>query len=93
MLKNWVFILVLAAIGIALFYYWFSIHQPIPGVTPQGGDSDSVTALVALVAAIVSLGSALFGVLGKYFEYKKAQLEIEEKHFDLDRKKQGSAEE
>lgn len=91
MLRNWIVITVLALIGVALSYFWFTLPQVDPSVTPKGGTEDMVTAIAAFAGAITTFGAAIFGVLGKYNEYTKAKLEIEEKRIDLDRKKQGDA--
>ena len=92
-LKNWIVIVVLAVIGIALGGYWLSLPSVPDGVTPQGGMDDTVTAVAALAGAITTIGGSVFGVLGKLNEYKKAKLEIEEKEIALVEKKQKLQEE
>jgi|GEM_PF-4871516 len=92
-LRNWIVIIVLAAIGIALGWYWLSLPNAPDGVTPQGGMDDTVTAVAALAGAITTIGGSVFGVLGKLNEYKKAKLEIEEKEIALAEKKQKLQEE
>ncbi len=43
--------------------------------------------LAALAGAVTTMGGAVFGVLGKLNEYKKAKLDIAEKQMVLDEKK------
>ncbi len=86
-LKNWIVIIILAVIGISLTGYWLSLPDVPDGVTPQGGMEDAVTAMAALAGAVTTMGGAVFGVLGKLNEYKKAKLDIAEKQMVLDEKK------
>ena len=85
MLRNWKVIVALTIAGLALAFYWWQIRIP-PGVTPQSSE-DVYTAIAALAGAITTLGTAFFGVLGKWADYKKTKLEIEEKQFELEQKK------
>jgi uncharacterized membrane protein YedE/YeeE len=91
-LKNWIVIIILAVVGVLLAGYWLSLPETPVGVTPQGGLDDAVTAIAALAGAITTIGGAVFGVLGKLNEYKKAKLDIEEKQMALDEKKQSRQE-
>lgn len=86
--RNWIVIAVLALIGLGLLGYWMSLPSVPDGVTPQGGVDDAIKAVGALAGAITTIGGAIFGVLGKLNEYKKAKLDIEEKQLALDEKKQ-----
>lgn len=89
-LKRWGVIVVLAVIGLGLLGYWMTLDVPPPGVTPQG-DADSITAAVTAVAgAITTLGAAMFGLLGKWTDYRKAQLEVAAKELELEQKRQAA---
>lgn len=85
MLRKWSVIAILIIVGVGLGLYWWQARPP-SGVTAQSGESFS-TAIAALAGAITTLGTAIFGMLGKWTEYKKTQLEIEEKKLDLEHKK------
>ena len=85
MLKNWKVIVALIIAGVGLGLYWWQIRVPA-GVTPQGSE-DVYAAIAALAGAITTLGTAIFGMLGKWADYKKTKLEIEEKQFELEQKK------
>lgn len=87
-LRNWTVIIVLAATGLALGWYWFTLPSVPDGVSPQGGMDETVTAVAALAGAITTIGGSIFGVLGKLNEYKKAKLEIAEKELALAQKQQ-----
>lgn len=85
MLRNWKVIVALTIVGVGLGYYWWQIRIPA-GVTPQGNE-DFYAAIAALAGAITTLGTAIFGMLGKWADYKKTKLEIEEKQLELNQKK------
>lgn len=78
-LKNWLVILGLTIIGVALWAYWRQATSGVDGVTPQGGTEDAVTAIAALAGAITTLAAAISGAAMKYIEYRKASLDIEAK--------------
>lgn len=89
-LKRWSVIIVLMAIGFGLLGYWMTLEPAPPGVTPQG-NADSLTAAITSVAgAITTLGAAVFGLLGKWTDYRKAQLEVASKELELEQKRQSS---
>jgi len=81
-LKNWIVIVVLLAIGLALAWYGLRTTTArvalSPGVVPQGGTEDLVTAIAAIAGAITTLTGAIFGAAMKLIEYKKASLAVEE---------------
>ena len=68
-----------------LLYFWLTVDRVPPGVTPQSGESDATTLAVTLAGAITTVGGAIFGVLGKYNDYRKAQLEIKAKELEIER--------
>lgn len=87
MLKQWSVILLMTALGLALGVYWLAQPTAPEGVTPQG-DVDGVTqSVLALAGAITALGTAVFGVLGKVSDFRKAQLDIEAKKLEIEAKK------
>lgn len=90
-LKNWFVIVVLSAIGLALFVYWQSIQSLPEGITPQGDENDNFKQIATLAGAITTLGTAVFGVLGKFNDFRArrianalAELELEKKRKELD---------
>lgn len=84
-LKNWLVIIVLAVIGLALARYWLSIPRIPDGVTPLGDETGTLAIVASLAGAVTTLGGAIFGVLGKLNDYKKVRLEIEEKELELEK--------
>jgi len=92
-LKNWIVILLLGVIGLGLGIYWLNTPTIPDGVTPQGDEQDPMVLLAALAGAITTLGGSVFGILGKYNDYKKVRLEIAEKEFELEQKRKALKEE
>jgi len=87
-LKNWFVIAVLSIVGLGLMYFWLTADSSPPGVTPQSGETDATTLAVTLAGAITTVGGAIFGVLGKFNDYRKAKLEIEAKELEIEEKRQ-----
>lgn len=85
--KNWAVIIILAAIGLGLWWYWLSIPTAAKGVVAQSGDNDTVTLIATLAGAITTIGGAVFGILGKYNDYRKVKLELAEKELELEEKR------
>jgi cell shape-determining protein MreC len=86
-LKNWLVIIVLAAVGLALGVYWLNTPTVPDGVTPQGDEQTPAVLLAALAGAVTTISGSVFGVLGKINDYKKARQEIEEKEIELAQKR------
>ncbi|WP_147106485.1 hypothetical protein [Tateyamaria sp. syn59] len=99
-LKRWSVIAVLGIVGLALLVYVLGSDTaevlstgPVdPGVVPQGPDdsSDLVTAITAVAGAVTTLGAAIFGLLGKWTDYRKAQLEVAAKELELEQKRRAA---
>ncbi|WP_299554866.1 hypothetical protein [uncultured Tateyamaria sp.] len=96
--KRWSVIVVLGLIGLALLSYVIGsdagdallLSEPSNGVVPQGpGDSGDIAgAITAVAGAVTTLGAAVFGLLGKWTDYRKAQLEVAAK--ELEQKRQAA---
>ncbi len=87
MLRTWPVILVLAAIGLGLAGYWLTLEGTPDGVTPQSGGETAMNGILALAGAITTLGTAIFGVLSKLTEHRKAQLDLEKTRLELEEKR------
>ncbi len=85
--KNWAVIIVLAIVGLGLGAYWLSIPSTPDGVITQSGDDDTVTLVATLAGAITTIGASVFGILGKYNDYRKVKLELAEKELELEQKR------
>lgn len=86
MLKNWAVLSVLAIVGIGLLIYGLGVERAPEGVTPQSGGGGALTErLLALAGAITTLGTAIFGVVGKYAEHRKAQLARRKDELELEK--------
>lgn len=86
-LRNWFVIVALTAIGLGLLTYWLSMPTTPEGVTPQGEDDDLFKAIAALAGAITTLGTAIFGVLGKLNEFRAKRIEIATAELELAKKR------
>lgn len=82
-LKKWPVIIILGCVGSGLLYYWLTAERVPPGVTPQSGQSDTITLIVSLAGAIGTLGGAVSGLVSKYYEFRKTQLEIEAQELEI----------
>lgn len=91
MLRNWIVIGVLAAIGVVLIGYWFSLPSVPDGVTPQGDSDEWTKSIAAIAGGITTLSASVFGALGKLNDYKKAKLDIETKRLELEEKRRKQA--
>ncbi|MEP6066860.1 MAG: hypothetical protein ABJ246_13555 [Paracoccaceae bacterium] len=85
--KNWAVIIILAVIGLGLGWYWLSIPTVPDGVLAQSGDDATVTLVATLAGAITTIGGSVFGILGKYNDYRKVKLELAEKELELEQKR------
>ncbi|MEP3848162.1 MAG: hypothetical protein ABJM43_22720 [Paracoccaceae bacterium] len=85
--KNWAVIIFLALVGLALGWYWLSIPAAPKGVVAQSGDDDTVTLVATLAGAITTIGASVFGILGRYNDYRKVKLELAEKELELEQKR------
>ena len=85
--KNWIVIVVLMVVGIGLGAYWLSLPVVPDGVTPQSGEDDTMKALAALAGAITTIGTAIFGVLGKFNDYREKRLAIANAELELEKKR------
>jgi hypothetical protein len=92
MFRNWIVIGVLAAIGLILIGYWFSLTSVPDGVTPQGDSDEWLKAIAAIAGGITTLSASIFGALSKLNEYKKAKLDIEAKRLEIEEKRRKQAE-
>ncbi len=86
-LKHWAVILGLGIIGLALGAYWLSLPSVPEGVTPQSGEGSTINGLAALAGAITTLGTAVFGVLGKYNDFRAKRLAIAKAELDLEQQR------
>jgi hypothetical protein len=91
MLRNWIVIGVLAAIGVILIGYWLSLPSVPDGVTPQGDYDDWIKSIGAIAGGITTLSASIFGALSKLNDYKKAKLDIETKRLELEEKRRKQA--
>lgn len=102
-LKRWSVIVIMGLVGLALLAYLIGGHagdvmllsETPDGVVPQGEDDrgDIAGAITAVAGAVTTLGAAVFGLLGKWTDYRKAQLEVAAKELELEQKRQaGKAE-
>jgi len=100
-LKRWSVIVILVLIGVALLVYLIgsgagdaiALRDSTDGVVPQGPGSDSgdiAGAITAVAGAVTTLGAAVFGLLGKWTDYRKAQLEVAAKELELEQKRQAA---
>lgn len=87
MLRNWIVISVLAATGLILIGYWFSLPSVPVGVTPQGYSDEWIKSIAAIAGGITTLSASIFGALSKLNDYKKAKLDIEAKRLELEEKR------
>jgi hypothetical protein len=70
-----------------LLYYWNTIPSLPPGVTPQSGEDETYKAMAALAGAITTLGTAVFGVLGNFNEYRQKRLAIQKAELDIEKQR------
>jgi hypothetical protein len=89
-LKRWSVIAVLAVVGLGLLAYWMSLDVPPPGVTPQGDQDSVASAITAIAGALTTLGGAVFGLLSKWTDHRKAQLEVASKELELEQKRRAA---
>lgn len=87
MLRRWPVILLLAAIGLACLGYVIRMPPTPVGVTPQGDVETAVSRIAAIAGAITTLGTAIFGLLGKWTEHRKARLDIEKAKLDIEERR------
>lgn len=88
MLKRWSVILLLTLFGLGLGMYWLSQPTVPQGTTPMGDTAAGTTqSVLALAGALTALGTAVFGLLGKFNDFRKAQLDIEAKKLDNEAKR------
>ncbi|MCB4379971.1 hypothetical protein FZX02_05775 [Synechococcus sp. MU1644] len=99
-LKRWSVITIMGLIGLALLGYLIRsdageailLSETPDGVVPQGPDTggDIAAAVTAVAGAVTTLGAAVFGLLGKWTDYRKAQLEVAAKELELEQKRQAA---
>lgn len=87
-LKNWFVISALGAIGLALLFFWFAMPSTPEGVTPQSDEDDVVKAIAALAGAITTLGTAVFGILGKLNDFRAKRIAIAKAEIELKKMQQ-----
>ena len=75
MFRNWIVIGLLAAMGLILIGYWFSLPSVPDGVTTQGDSDEWIKSITAIAGGITTLSASIFGALSKLNDYKKAKLE------------------
>ena len=85
--KNWIVICVLAACGMGLLIYWNSIPAVPDGVTAQSGEDETYKAMAALAGEITTLGTSIFGVLGKFNEYREKRLSIQKAELEIEKQR------
>ena len=87
-LKRWSVIVLLGLMGIGLLGYWLTLGTVPDGVTPQSGAEGTAGTITVIAGAITSLGGAIFGILGKWNDFRKARLDIAAKELELAEKRQ-----
>ena len=85
-LRNWIVILCLAAVGLALGWYWLST-RPDPDVVTLGDSETMVSAIAALAGAVTTLAAAVSGAAMKLVEYRTASLEVKSAELELETKR------